>query len=347
MIGTGSVARLHLPAYGQFPERIQLAAVADIDERAARAFADKAEIRAIYTDPYEMIRRADIDAVEILSPNDQHAPQAMAAIVAGKHVLVEKPMACGMNDCRRMVAAANKAGVVLMAGQSQRYDPVHAGVRRMIHDGELGAIRAVRMDCMQHLPAFCRSDSFYFDARRAGGGVVISLAIHAIDLMRHLIGEVRRVTAISRRSHPAFAEGTEDFAAALLEFDNGALGELFATYSGVHMPWGEQYMIFGERGTVHAVPPFGQYSGPAWVARDAATGLDGWTGQYHGFAPVTPDHEGLPSDDKFVNEILHFAECCRTGSEPISSGRDNLKTMQVIFSIYRSAETGQAVDVAL
>jgi predicted dehydrogenase len=106
-------------------------------------------------------------------------------------------------------------------------------------------------------------------------------------------------------------------------------------------------MIFGADGAVHAVPPLGTQWGPAYVAsrRRGATG-PGWDGQFGGFVPVEPDREGLPTDDGFVNEVLHFAECCRSGAEPISSGRDNLGTMKVVFGIYESARTGQPVELA-
>jgi predicted dehydrogenase len=200
---------------------------------------------------------------------------------------------------------------------------------------------------MQNGPDGMSHASWLMDGRRAGGGVVISVAVHKIDLMRYLLGEIACVTAVTRQAHPAFHHGAEDFACAILEFENGVIGELFATYSGFRQPWGEMFMIFGDDGAVHAVPPFGAYTGPAWIAtRRRTPTLQSWWGMFSDFAPVEPDAGALPSDDPYVNEILHFAHCCATGEEPLSSGRDNLGTMATVFAIYESARRGQPVETA-
>jgi predicted dehydrogenase len=293
-----------------------------------------------------MIREADIDAVDICTVHKLHAPLAVMAAQAGKHVLVEKPMACSLSECRRMVEEADKAGITLMIAQNQRYMPSYRGVRRVIRDGEIGAIRAVRLDAMQNLLVIVPPPHWLYDAQLAGGGVVISVAVHRLDLIRFLVGEVRSVGAICRTTHPEFTNGAEDFAAATFEFANGAIGELFATYSGFRMPWSEQFMIFGDTGTVHAVPPFGQALAPAQMSSLARNGpASGWGDMFHGFDPVEDAQEELPTGDSFINEILHFAECCRTGAGPISSGRDNVNTMKIIFGIYASAREGRPVEL--
>jgi predicted dehydrogenase len=125
------------------------------------------------------------------------------------------------------------------------------------------------------------------------------------------------------------------------------IGELFGTYSGFRQPWGEMFMIFGDDGAVHAVPPLGTYTGPAWVAtRRRTPTLATWWDMFKDFSPVAPDRSGLPSDNAFINEILHFADCCASGATPLTSGRDNLGTMALIFAIYASARRGAPVQVA-
>ncbi len=96
-----------------------------------------------------MLAEADIEAVDICTVHDQHAALAIAALQAGKHVIVEKPMAYSLEECRGMTAAAEKAGVLLMVAQMQRYDPGYQKLKRIIELGELGPIRAMRMDAMQ------------------------------------------------------------------------------------------------------------------------------------------------------------------------------------------------------
>lgn len=349
LIGAGGISGAHLRAYQQFPDKVELVAVCDIHESAARKRASEAQVEAIYTDPDKMLREAALDAVDICTIHDQHAPLAIAAAEAGKHVLVEKPMACSMQECRAMVDAAEKAGVTLMVAQDQRYRPSYQGVKRLIDEGELGRIQAVRFDSMQNLLAFLSPGHWLYDGKRAGGGIVISVSVHRIDLMRYLIGDIRSVTGHTRVTRPEFINGAEDFAVATFEFENGALGETFATYSGYRMPWSEMFMIFGEEGAVHAVPEQGESAGPALVAAShwgSQVDENGWNKQFRGFVPVEAMQEGLPTEDGKINEILHFAECCRTGKEPLSSGKDNLGTMKAIFGIYESAKTGRIVQLA-
>ncbi|NJL73385.1 MAG: Gfo/Idh/MocA family oxidoreductase [Candidatus Competibacteraceae bacterium] len=190
-------------------------------------------------------------------------------------------------------------------------------------------------------------DHWLLDGKAAGGGIVISVSVHRIDLMRFLVGDVKRVSAVGRTSHAAFKNGAEDFVSAVMEFENGAIGEMFGTYSGYRMPWGEMFMIFGERGTIHAVPELGGYLGEARIASaDSPHKITGWEDQYAGFEPLVAPDAGLETNDEFVNQLLHFAQCVHTSSEPWSSGRDNLGTMKVVFGIYESLRTGEAVDLA-
>ena len=352
LIGCGGIATAHVGAYRMLgPGVARVTAVTDValplaEERAAQLGAGCA------TDDYRrVLDRADVDAVDICLPHQLHAEVAVAAAGAGKHVLVEKPMACTLEECRTMVETAERAGVTLMVAQTQRYMPSYRGVRRLCASGELGAIRAVRFDSMQNLPEILPPHHWLFDGQIAGGGIVISVSVHRIDLVRYLVGDVRRVMALTHRGEAPYRNAAEDYAVALLEFENGAVGEHFGTYSGFRMPYSEMFMIFGDDGTVHSLPAPGQQMGPAFFAsrsrQDVAGRAEGWNGQFTGFLPVPPDAEGLPAgDDGFANEIAHFAACCRTGQEPQSSGRDNLGTMKTILGIYQSAASGAWVDLA-
>src|SRR5262249_36325516 len=144
--------------------------------------------------------------------------------------------------------------------------PNYRGVRRIISCDGIGSICAVRFDVMQNMLLFLPTDHWLYDGKQAGGGIVISVAVHRIDLLRYLLGEITQVSAKCQTINPAFINGAEDYATALLEFENGAIGEMFATYSGFRMPWSEGFMIFGTNGTIHAMPQHGSYQGPAMLA---------------------------------------------------------------------------------
>lgn len=347
LVGAGGISGHHLQAFQQFPDRVQLTAVCDVVIEKAKARAKEIGGVPVYTDIDTMLAEADMDAVDICTMHNQHAKHTLAALDAGKHVLLEKPMGCSLAECVRMVESAEKAGLTFMVAQCQRYMPTYRSVRKLITSGALGEIRAVRFDSMQDIPTFAPNGHWLCEGDKAGGGIVISVSVHRIDLMRFLVGDIVRVTGVARNTTPMFTHGAENFACGLLEFANGAIGEMFGTYTGFRMPWGEQFMIFGDNGTIHAVPHLGEYEGEAVVAfkKDANPYKD-WLDQYGGFHPLEIDTSEFPSESGFVNEILHFAECCQTGSEPDSSGRDNLNTMKTVFAFYESASTGKPVELA-
>jgi predicted dehydrogenase len=347
LVGAGNIASHHLPAYQQFPAEVELVAVCDLDEGLARRRAAEAGVEQVYTDVDAMLRELACDALDICATPDQHAPVAFAAIEAGKHVLVEKPFALSLADCRELVAVAESAGVALMVAQNQRFLPTHQAARAIIASDELGEIRAVRTDSVQHWASFTAAGHWQYDGARAGGGAVIGVAVHRLDLLRFLVGEVRRVSAVTKTSSPRFVNGAEEYAALTLEFENGALGQAFATVSAFRTPWSESLLVFGEHGTIHAAPAPGNVRSRAFVAskRRSAPVVE-WADQFQGFEPIDALAEGLPSESGQVNEILHFASCCATGAEPLSSGRDNLGTMTLIGAAYEAARTGRPVEPA-
>ena len=364
LIGTGGISRAHLPVYEQFPDKVKLTAVCDIIEEAAREKAREANVDAIYTDYNKMLREADIDAVDICTGHDTHAPIVIAAAEAGKHALVEKPMGNSMQECRDMIAAADKAGVTLMIAHMLRFSPSTEAVRQLLAAGELGEIRAARIDILMNAIGRLREGHWMLDGN-AGGGIGFTNTIHEVDLVRHLVGDVKRVNGVTRTVSPRLINNAEDILCATLEFENGAVGTVLCLWCAVRGPVSQQYTLLGDKGALHSLPVFpiyrGDHFGPVVVSsperdepgtepvmnrREPARQLKGMEdimGYYHQLAPGT---WGLPSDNCFTNEILHFAECSQEGKEPISSGREILGSMKVLFGIYESARTGKAVDLA-
>ena len=137
VVGTGGISRRHMDAYLRHPDRVRLTAAWDIVEPLAREYASKTSVDAVYTDYADMLRHADIDAVDICTGHRQHAEQAIAAAEAGKHVLTEKAMAHTLDGCRGMIDAADKAGVTLMVAQHLRYSPEARAAKRCIDEGRL------------------------------------------------------------------------------------------------------------------------------------------------------------------------------------------------------------------
>ena len=373
MVGAGGITRAHLPAYLERPDRVQLNAVCDLVEPLAQELAGKAGIdaSAIYLDMDKMLREADIDAVDICTTHNAHAPLAIAAAEAGKHVICEKPMAISVQECRDMIAAADKAGVTLMVAQHLRYAPEAQAAKRLLDEGKLGTIEAVRTELFGGGMRGRRrqrrqGERWMQDARRSGGGMMMSEQVHHIDLLRYYAGNVKRVSGVCKSLQEHMVNGAEDLVSATLEFESGAVGEVWAKGNAI-VPHGRTYTIFGDRGVFYASTPTKEqrlvemdgvtptrHFGSIMVAlNEDLPELDPSNPEdrrkmYFAEPPfkVLPTSDiDLPSPNYFINEILHWEECCRTGAEPLSSGRDNIGTMKIIMGIYESSRTGEPVDL--
>lgn len=328
MIGCGGRSRAHTQGLLATKDRASFVAVCDPVKEMAETRAKDVGAAHVYTDYRDLVARDDIDAVMIATPHALHAPQTIAAAESGKHILVEKPMCNTMDEARAMVDAAARAGVTLMIAQNQRYNTGHRGIKRLIDEGAIGKVFCARADANQYLHGVLPTGHWLYSKAQAGGGIVISVAVHKLDLLRYLVGDIRRVASFQRMSGVNPGMDCEDVSVAILEFENGATGEMTSLYSAKRAPWGELLMLYGTAGNLHNVGGWQVYSEqrPEWAG--------GFTPLK--FAETPPDH---------VTMVAHFLDCIEQKREPLTSGRDNLKTMQVITAIYRAAETGEVVEV--
>lgn len=342
LVGAGGISELHEPAYREFPDRATLAAVCDVDEDRARECADAFDA-PYWTDHEAFLAEADVDAVDVTLPHHLHYPVVKDALTAGKHVLVEKPFATSMADCEELVALAEERGLTLMVGQMQRFHPPYRALKTRVDAGELGAVRHARFDVTANQEDLFGPDHWLYDGSKAGGGGVIGYGVHKLDLLRYLLGDVRRAVSWDRTVNDRF-EDAEDYSVGLLEFESGAVADFFVTLSAAAAPYTEAFWLFGDDGVVHTLPDGEQDEGYVGTPEPMINARDDPESRKR-FEALDPGAEtDLPTDDAFVNEILHFVDCVETGREPISSGRDNLGTMAAVFAIYRSADAdGEAV----
>jgi phthalate 4,5-cis-dihydrodiol dehydrogenase len=222
--GLGRAFMLMLPTLRAHP-RVTLVAAADPRDEAQRQFERDfggrayASVEALCADP-------DVDAVYVASPHELHAMHARIAASAGKHVLVEKPMAVTLDECDAMIAAARDAGVALVVGHSHSFDAPVLHARRLVDSGAFGAVRMVTSMYYTDFLYRPRRPEELDTAR--GGGVVFSQAAHQVDVARMVAGDIRSVRAMTGAWDPA--RPTEGAYTALIGFRQGAFGTL--TYSG-------------------------------------------------------------------------------------------------------------------
>jgi len=336
LIGAGGISGAHLPAYRDHSGTVELAAVCDADEERAQDVADEFDT-PYWTEFESFVVEAEIEAVDITLPHSLHYPAAKAALDAGKHVLVEKPFGTDLGECVDLVETAEANGLTLMVGQMQRFHPEYRALKKRLDAGELGAIRHARCDVLANQADMFPDDHWLYDGAVAGGGAVIGYAVHKLDLLRYFLGDVERAASWQQTVDERF-EDAEDYATGMLAFENGANADFFATVSAPAMPYTEGFELYGDEGAVHTLPEGEQDEGYVGTPTPRINTADDPERRKR-FEPVEADTD-LPTENAFVNEILHFAECVETGAEPLSSGRDNLGTMAAMRAVYRSAESG-------
>ena len=191
VIGAGAIAqRRHLPEIQANP-RAEVVAVADPREDRVKQQAEEYGGRP-FADHREMLAEVECDAVVVATPNALHCPQTLAAFAAGKHVLVEKPMAGTRDEARRMIEARDKAGKMLMIGMNQRLMPAHVKAKEILDAGRLGRVLTFETNFKHGGPdnwSVDKAQSWFFKPELAVMGVCGDLGIHKVDLMRFLLGE--------------------------------------------------------------------------------------------------------------------------------------------------------------
>ncbi|HEY1551364.1 MAG TPA: Gfo/Idh/MocA family oxidoreductase, partial [Kofleriaceae bacterium] len=247
LVGCGRISRKHVDAINRAPNA-RLVAVCDIDLAKAKAIGDKLGIPA-FADMDEMIAKVpEIDVVNVLTPTGYHAQHVVRMAAHKKHVVVEKPMALKLEDADEMIIACDRAGVRLFVVKQNRYNLPVQRLRKALEAGRFGKLvmGTVRV-------RWCRRQDYYDqDAWRGtwelDGGVLANQASHHVDLLMWMLGPVESVVAMTATQLVNIE--TEDTAAVLLRFANGALGIVEATTATRPVDLEGSLSILGERGTV-------------------------------------------------------------------------------------------------
>jgi 1,5-anhydro-D-fructose reductase (1,5-anhydro-D-mannitol-forming) len=267
---------------------------------------------------------ADVDAVYVSSTNDRHAAQARAAIAAGRHVLCEKPLAVAAEDAVAMVAEAEAAGVVLATNHHLRNAPVHRTLRRLVADGELGRLLAVRVGHATLLPARLRG--WRIDGSAPGAGVVLDITVHDVDTVRFVTGlEPRRVAAIG-----AAQEGGPVVDAVVVsgELDDRVLLQTHDAFTVEHA--GTRFELHGTGGTAVATDAMTQDPDGTVTLFRSGTATD---------VPV-PDR-----DDLYQRGLAAFAAAVRGEGAPPSTGVDGVRSLVTALAVEEALRTGTVVEV--
>jgi predicted dehydrogenase len=365
LIGYGFMGRTHTNGYKRvndfFPElehRPILKAVCGRNAENAQAFADQWQYESIETDWREMIKRDDIDAIDICTPNNSHAEIAIAAAKAGKMILCEKPLALNPAEGETMVAAVEKAGVPNTVWYNYRRVPAVTMAKQLIDEGRLGRIFHYRANFLQDwtiaedVPQGGAA-LWRLDVNAAGSGVTGDLLAHCIDTAIWLNGSINNVTAmtetfVKERMHTETGKmepvGIDDACAFLCRFENGSLGLFESTrYARGHKALytfeinGENASIRWDLHDLHRLE---------WFDHNDEEKLRGWRSIHvtDGEHPYM-DKWWVPGlqigyEHTFVHQVADFLKCLAAGQPCHPTFRDAQETQLVCDAVLASAAEG-------
>lgn len=359
IIGAGAIARhAFLPGFAE-PDSVKarmampdwfhngcpdarVVAIASRTRAQADALAQEFDIPRVYDDWRGMVRDDELDAVCVTTPNDLHHAMTVAACRAGKHVLVEKPMALNMTHAREMVDAARENNVLLMVHQNQRFFPVHEIAKQILDSKILGPILSLRARWSHAGPEYWSPEgAWFFDAARAGHGALFDLGIHKFDLIRFLTAkEAAEVSAFTGTLDKKIS--VEDNGVVILKFTDGTLGVVEASWTSP--PNENSIRLYGTRGCLQVLSDCTYSLTIHFAQRDAALDAQLLAGEWVNetvFAPY------IPATSATGGAFRHFAECITTGRECIASGADNLASLEMCLAAFESADKRQFVRLPL
>jgi predicted dehydrogenase len=326
--GSGIIARYHARACRSTPG-VELVAAANWRAESLARFAAEWSIPRTTTDFAEIAEDPDIDAVIICLPNSLHRTETLRMLRAGKHVLVEKPMAMNAAEAQEMADVAKATNRALMVGHMWRFDNEVTWLRRAIERGLLGQV--VRTKGYAIHPAGTGPKGWFVSKEQAGGGVVMDMGIHAVDTARFLLGDPLPVRVYAHIGTRYSAAEVEDEATYMVHWDNGAYSviETAAWQPFAEAPEGAA-QVWGTTGYGRTFPS------ELRLSLAEVSGV---------FTPTFPQRVEQCDWPMYQLQIAHFADCIREGRQPKPGGADGVIMMKVCDAVYLSARTGQAVKI--
>lgn len=346
VIGTGSIAQPHLSSYQANPDA-EIVAVSDVNADRARAVAETYDAPHSYDDPHKLLADDNVDAVSVCTWNDTHAEWTAAAVEAGKHVLVEKPLSRTYDEALELQRVIDDHDQVVMVGFVRRHSPNCQVLKKFVDAGDLGDIYYAKASCIRRNG---NPGGWFADKQIAGGGPLLDIGVHVIDLCWYLMGSPRATavsgstyTKLGNRAHittmPRYKvadydpskNSVEDMATALIRFDNGASLVMDTSYSLHAVRDRLEVSVFGETGGADLEPE-----------------LQIATEQHETVINVTPQISSPTFEGKvsFQNEIDNFVDSVLGRTECMAPAWHGTEIMKILDGIYTSSEAGKELTLS-
>jgi predicted dehydrogenase len=338
IVGCGMIARFHARALAEIPDAKLVALVSRSQDSARKLANELGQELALYTGLAQALADPAVHAVIITTPSGAHLEPAVEAAAAGKHVVVEKPLEITAERCDRIIAACERGGVLLCTIFPSRFGDANVELKRAVEAGRFGRLTLGETTCK-----WWRSQAYYdeggWKGTRAldGGGALMNQAIHQVDLLQWLMGDVTAINGFTATLAHERIE-VEDTAVACLRFASGALGVIQATTS-VHPGLPKTIGIHGDRGTVVIEQDdilrwdFEPATKEDEAVRQRFAQKSGASGGSSN--PAAISHEG------HRRQLADFVAAIQKGGKPLVDGREGRKAVAIIEAIYRAAASGR------
>lgn len=345
IIGTGYIARIHAQALNA-TTGAHLEAVSSRSSTSREQFRSEFAVPRALENAEALLSDETIDAVILCTPNSLHATHAIAALRAGKHVLVEKPMGCSLSESNEMTETAMSTGCVLMVGHMWRFDTEVIALRDQIHTGAIGRVYRTHG---YGTHANWGPGGWFTDPDRAWGGSLADMGVHAIDTARFLLGDPlpRRVHAVVGAWTGAVS-GIDDTALVTVEWSSGAVSTIESGWWQPHVDAPEAgTRLYGTRGYASLFPTLLR------SREDELSQIASETANYGGELPPLTEQPVLVSDRSdhcdpraYARQMQTFIDAARTRGSTAAGGHEGAVNVAIIEAAYRSAETHQVVELA-
>lgn len=334
LLGCGAIAKRHAEILADHSAGAKLVAVCDVNESRVHAFAQKYKVPA-FRDITGMMRSGSIDAVTVLTPSGLHASHVEELARFGQAIVVEKPMALSLEDADRMIAACDRYGARLFVVKQNRFNRPVIALKEALEAGRFGKLvmGTIRV-------RWCRAQSYYdADGWRGtwayDGGVLANQASHHIDLLEWMMGPVDSVAAISSRALARIE--AEDTAAAIMRFQNGAIGIIEATTATRPRDLEGSLSILGEQASVE----IGGFSANELKTWNFAQPTEADRRVFEDFGKNPPHPNGYGHAAYYA----HVVDCLRQNKRQLVDGLEGRKSLEMVVALYEAIETGVSVQM--
>lgn len=328
VVGLG-IGNAHAGNYAAMKDDVALF-VCDVNEERLKQASEQYGVKG-FTSYKEVLQQPYIHAIDVCLPHHLHCPVAVEAAKAGKHIIVEKPMALTLDEADAMIKAAADNDLVLMVAEHHRYIPAVVKAKELLDEGLLGEVLIIECKLIYgNQNAWPLATTWRNEKEYSGGGVVLGDAVHRVNVLRTLGGEVANVYALQP---PKSYFGGEDTSLISLRFQNGIIGSLpvsWATRLG-NMSSGPWFTIYGREGTIFS----DSYSSLRVYSTKVEEGAE------------NPTKINLENKNIVYEELRDFVECIQTGRTPLVSGIDGRRDIEICLAAYQSVKTGQAVELPM